>query len=69
MDGVDPVATRDGKGEPIKLLLMSKRKDFIEDDRVRREEIRRAKEAAQLSATDAGPGFYADEANKFKRGP
>jgi hypothetical protein len=68
VDGVEPVSTRDGKGEPIKLKLMSKRKDFIEDDKSRREEARRETEKAQLSAEDAGPGFYADKANSFTRG-
>jgi hypothetical protein len=68
VDGVKPVSTRNGKGEPIKLKLMSKRKDFIEDDKRRREEARRETEEAQLSAADAGPGFYADQANKFTRG-
>lgn len=67
VDGVEPISTRDGKGEPIKLLLMSKRKDFVSEDKQRRETVRRAKEEAQLSAADA-PGFYADGANQFKRG-
>jgi hypothetical protein len=68
VDGVKPISTRDvNTGEPMKLKLMSKRKDFIADDQARKETKRRAKEEAQLSAADA-PGFYADEANKFKRG-
>jgi hypothetical protein len=70
VDGVEPVSTRDlNTGEPIKLILMSKRKDFVADDQARREVKRREKEQAQLSAAEAMPGFYADEANKFKRGP
>jgi hypothetical protein len=68
VDGVEPISTRNGKGEPMKLILMSKRKDFLEDDKRIREEKRRATEEAQLSAADAGAGFYADKANKFTRG-
>lgn len=68
VDGVKPVNTRDLSGEPIKLILMSKRKDFVEDDRKRLDSSRREREETALAASDAGPGFYADEANKFKRG-
>lgn len=68
VDGVKPVNTRDLQGQPIKLKLMSKRKDFVADDEARREKDRRDKEAAQLAAADAGPGFYADEANSIQRG-
>lgn len=69
VDGVEPVNTRDlSTGQPMKLRLMSKRKDFMADDEQRREEARREKEQTALTASDAGPGFYADEANKFKRG-
>lgn len=68
VDGVKPVSTRDLDGTPIKLKLMSKRKDFISEDEAAREKLRRDKEAVQLSAADAGPGFYADEANSIQRG-
>lgn len=68
VDGVEPIATRNGKGEPMKLILMSKRKDFIADDENRREQSRREVEKAQLSAAEQAPGFYADEANSFSRG-
>lgn len=68
VDGVEPINTRDGQGKPMKLILMSKRKDFVEDDKSRLEKARRETEEAQLSAADAAPGFYADRANKFTRG-
>lgn len=68
VNGVKPVSTRDLNGEPIKLKLMSKRKDFLVLDERERDALRREKEAAALAASDAGPGFYADEANSFSRG-
>jgi hypothetical protein len=68
VDGVEPVSTRDLSGAPIKLMLMSKRKDFIADDEAQRETQRREKEQAALTASEAPAGFYADEANSFSRG-
>jgi hypothetical protein len=68
VDGVEPISTRDLSGAPIKLMLMSKRKDFIADDEAQRETARKAKETAAIEAADAAPGFYADAANSLKRG-
>ncbi len=65
VDGVEPISTRSMEGEPTKLILMSKRKDFVEDDRQRLEKVRRGKEDAQLDASTTGQGFYADSANNF----
>ena len=77
VEGVAPVPIGTGKdGQPIMARLLAKRKDFMEEDRAKREEARRSTEksllrgripAAGANAQPDGPSqFYADTANKIE---
>lgn len=79
VEGVEPreVVIDKAKGTTCKAILLSKPKDFIEDDRRKSDRIRRAKEEAAMrgEVPDAGVGsasrpanIYADKANKIERG-
>jgi hypothetical protein len=83
VEGVDPVevVTDVKKGKTAKSYLLSKRNDFIEEDRRRKEILRHSTEKQLLEAhipgENANPmnaksstpdGLYADKANKIDRG-
>lgn len=62
VEGVDPVpvGTDPRTGQPIKAHLLAKRRDFIEDDRRKADERRRATEEAMVRTPDAVSGVGAN---------
>lgn len=81
VEGVDPrpVIVNSDKGTTAKAVLLSKPKEFIDEDRRKKDATRRAMEDGMLKGTvpNAGSGdtpatalpetFYADKANKIER--
>jgi hypothetical protein len=75
VEGVEPrtVVVDRKTGETAKAFLLSKRNDFIAEDRAKKDAKRREQEKAMLKgiqpgATDPAPNTYADKANKIERG-
>lgn len=76
VEGVDPRTVKvDIKtGETVKAILVSKRNDFIVEDRLKMDAVRRKTEQAMLTGRDPitnqqtlAPDRYADPANKIER--
>lgn len=81
VDGVDPhpVVINSDKGTTANAILLSKPKEFVEEDRRKKDAARRSMEDGMLKGTvpNAGSGdtpatalpenFYADKANKIER--
>lgn len=75
VEGVEPRSVKiDKEGEMTKAILVSKRNDFIEDDRRKKDAVRLATEEAMLTGKQPGtdksalaPEQYADPANKIVR--
>jgi hypothetical protein len=69
VDGVEPVTTRRlNDGSPVNMVLLSKPKAFIAEDKAKLEELRAGKEKAQLTGSDLAPGVYVDGAAEIKHG-
>lgn len=76
VEGVEPRTVKvDIKtGETVKAILLSKRDDFIVEDRLKKDAVRRNTEQAMLTGRDPmtnqstlEPDRYADPANKIER--
>lgn len=75
VEGVEPRNVKiDKEGEMAKAILVSKRDDFIADDRRKKDSVRRETEEAMLTGKQPGtdqsalaPEQYADKANKIVR--
>jgi hypothetical protein len=82
VEGVEPVEVviNQDKGTTAKAILLSKRNDFIAEDRAKKDAARRAQESAALKGQIANAdnpnapavplpdNFYPDKANKIGRG-
>ncbi len=69
VEGVGEIPTRSlANGEPIKMVLLSKPTEFIEEDKAALEVARAAKEKAEFDGTNLGANQYLDPSTRLQRG-
>ncbi len=69
VEGVEPVTTRRlNDGTSAKMVLMSKPKAFLDEDRARLEEKRAGTEKAQITGSELAPDMYVDKATSIQHG-
>lgn len=69
VSGVAEIPTRSlTDGTPIRMVLLSKPTEFVEEDHAKLETARKAREAAMVDGSDLAPNQYLDEATKITRG-
>lgn len=69
VDGIEPVTTRRlNDGSPVKMILLSKPKAFIDADRAKLEDIRAGKEKAAVKGSELAADMYVDAATSIQHG-